>query len=360
MTVATPLLVPIVRPMIGDDEKRAVLAVLESGHLAQGEVVAQFERAFAEVAGTRHCVATSSGTTALHLALLARGIGAGDEVVTSPFSFIASANSILYCGGRPVFADIEPATFNLDPIAVEAAITPRTRALMPVHLFGQSCDMDALGEIARRHELLLVEDACQAHGATWRGRPVGSFGVGCFSFYPTKNLTTAEGGAITTDDDDLADRLRMMRNHGMRRRYHHEIVGYNFRMTDLQAAIGLAQMPHLARWTEGRRAIAAYYDARLAGVVTPAVRAEAAHVYHQYTIRVRGDRDAVVARLAEAGIGTGIYYPIPLHQQECYADMGFGRFLEAERAAREVLSLPVRPDLTEAERAAVVEAVNAL
>jgi perosamine synthetase len=332
--------IPLSRPTIGADERAAVLRVLESGHLAQGEIVEQFERAFAGVAGTRHCVATSSGTTALHLALLAHGVGPGDEVVTSPFSFIASSNAAVFCGARPVFADIDPATFNLDPEAAERAITPRTKAIMPVHLFGQTCDMDAFADLARRRGLHLIEDACQAHAATWGGRPAGSFGTGCFSFYPTKNLTTAEGGAITTDDDDLAERLRMLRNHGMRRRYHHEIVGYNFRLTDLQAALGLAQVPRLADWTEGRRANAAYYDAHLRGVVTPIVRPEAGHVYHQYTLRVPGDRDAAVESLAAQGIGTGVYYPIPLHKQECYRDLGVGGpFPEAERAAREVLSM---------------------
>jgi perosamine synthetase len=353
--------IPLSRPAIGEEERRAVLRVLDSGHLAQGQVVEQFEQAFAQVAGTRHCIATSSGTTALHLALLALGIGPDDEVITSPFSFIASSNSVVFCGARPVFADIDPATFNLDPAAVERAITPRTRAIMPVHLFGQPCDMDALGQVAARHGLKIVEDACQAHGATWGGKTVGSFGIGCFSFYPTKNLTTAEGGAITTDDDELTEQLRMLRNHGMRRRYHHEIVGYNFRLTDLQAALGLAQVPHLADWTAGRRANAAYYDARLKGVVVPSVRPEAGHVYHQYTIRVPGDRDRALARLTEQGIGTGVYYPIALHQQECYRDMAVGGpFPEAERAAGEVLSIPVRPDLTAEERDDVVAAVNGL
>jgi dTDP-4-amino-4,6-dideoxygalactose transaminase len=353
--------IPLSRPAIGEDEKRAVMGVLESGHLAQGQVVEQFEHAVARVAGTRHCVATSSGTTALHLALLAVGVGPGDEVITSPFSFIASSNSVVFCGASPVFADIDPGTFNLDPAAAERAITPRTKAIMPVHIFGQPCDMDAFADIARRHGLALIEDACQAHGATWRGKAVGSFGIGCFSFYPTKNLTTGEGGAITTEDDDLAERLRMLRNHGMRRRYHHEIVGYNFRLTDLQAALGLAQVPHLAAWTASRRANAAHYDASLEGVVVPPVRAEAGHVYHQYTIRVRGDRDRAIAQLGSRGVGTGVYYPIPLHQQECYRAMALGGpFPEAERAAREVLSIPIRPDLTPHERDAIVAAVNSL
>lgn len=358
---ATRQQIPLSRPLIGAEEKAAVIAVLESGQLAQGQVVEHFEQAFRAVTGSKHCIATSSGTTALHLALLAHGVGPGDEVITSPFSFIASSNAVVYCGATPVFADIDPATFNLDPAAVEAAITPRTRAVMPVDLFGQMADMDAFRAVAERHGLALVEDACQAHGATWGGKPAGSLATACFSFYPTKNVTSAEGGMVATDDGAVAERLRMLRNHGMRRRYHHEILGYNFRMTELQAAVGLAQLPHLAAWNEARRANAAYYDAHLTAVDTPRVRPEAGHVYHQYTVRVRGDRDAAVERLAESGVGAGVYYPIPLHQQECYRGMGpFGSFPHAEEACRRVLSLPVRPDLTAEEREAVVAEVNRL
>ncbi|TAK25597.1 MAG: DegT/DnrJ/EryC1/StrS family aminotransferase [Chloroflexota bacterium] len=349
------------RPLIGEREKAAVIRVLESGHLAQGEVVAEFERRFAALHGTRYCVATSSGTTALHLALLAQGIGPGDEVITSPFSFIASANAILFCGATPVFADIVPATFNLDPDQTRRAITPRTRAIMPVHLFGQPADLDSFESIAREYGLSMVEDACQAHCARWNGRPVGSFGVGCFSFYPTKNITTAEGGAITTNDDDLADRLRLLRNHGMRRRYYHEILGYNFRLTDVQAAIGLAQIDSLPEWTNVRRANAAEYDCRLTSVVTPWVDRRAEHVYHQYTVRIRRDRGAAIEMLTQRGIGTSIYYPIPIHEQAVYTDRGLtGSFPEAERAAREVLSIPIRPDLTTQERERVIDAVNEL
>jgi perosamine synthetase len=352
--------IPIARPSIGAEEKAAVLSVLESGHLAQGEVTERFEADFARAVGVKHCVATSSGTTALHLALLAVGVGPGDEVITSPFSFIASANTALYCGATPVFADIDPATFNVDPAAVERAVTGRTRAIMPVHLFGQMADMDALTDIARRHGLRIVEDACQAHGATWRGRAAGSFDVAAFSFYPTKNMTTGEGGAVTTDDDAIAEQMRMLRAHGMRVRYHHELLGYNWRMTDLQAAIGAAQLPKLVGWNERRRANAAHYDRGLRGVVTPAVHPAATHVYHQYTVRVR-ERDRAIAALAEAGIGTGVYYPNPIHKQPVYVERGYaGSFPESERAAAEVLSLPVRPDLTAEELDRVVAAVNAL
>ena len=353
-------MIRLAQPMIGPAEQEAVRAVLDSGQLAQGEVTARFEGDFARTVGVKHCVATSSGTTALHLALLAVGVGPGDEVVTSPFSFIASANTVLYCGATPVFADIDPATFNLDPAAVERAITPRTRAIVPVHLFGQPADMGALMEIARRHRLRVVEDACQAHGAAWGGRAAGSFDVGCFSFYPTKNMTTGEGGCVTTDDDAVAEQMRMVRAHGMRVRYHHELLGYNWRMTDLQAAIGGAQLPKLAGWNERRRGNAARYDRELRGVVTPAVRPEATHVYHQYTVRV-ADRDRAVARLTEQGIGTGVYYPNPIHKQPVYVERGYaGSFPESERAAAEVLSLPVRPDLTPEELDRVVAAVNAL
>lgn len=354
-------MIPIARPMIGEEEKRAVLEVLESGMLAQGSRVEAFEHAFAAMCGATHAIATSSGTTALHVALLAHGIGPGDEVITTPFTFIASANSILYVGAKPVFVDIEPSSFNLDPTLVERAITPRTRALLPVHLFGLPCDMAALSDIATLHGLAIIEDACQAHGAEHLGHRVGSFGTACFSLYPTKNITSAEGGMVTTMDDAVAERCRLLRQHGMRRRYYHDEIGYNFRMTDVHAAIGLEQLHKLERFNAARAANTAFYNQHLCGVTTPVVPEGYHHVYHQYTIRVPdGKRDALAEYLQQQGIGTGIYYPVPIHQQTYYTErLGYRLHLpEAERAAREVLSLPIHPSLSRSDLETVVTAVN--
>ena len=357
--------IPISRPIIEAEEQAAVAAVLASGQLAQGPRVRDFEAAFAAWCGAKHAVATSSGTTALFLALLAHGIGPDDEVVTPSFSFIASANCAVYVGARPVFADIEPDTFNLDPAEVERRLTPRTRAIVAVHLFGQPCALDAMVDLAARRHLVLIQDACQAHGAEWGGRKLSAFGTACYSFYATKNLATGEGGMITTDDDEVAARARLLREHGSPRRYWHETLGYNARMMDLQAAIGLAQLPKLEARNRQRRANAAALTARLAGcahVVTPAVRPEATHVFHQYTVRLKGlDRDAAVGRLAQAGIGAGIYYPIPIHQQPVYRNRGYTDHLPCtEAASREVLSLPVHPALTAAELERIADAVLAL
>ncbi|MBC7227813.1 MAG: DegT/DnrJ/EryC1/StrS family aminotransferase [Thermoflexales bacterium] len=355
-------MIPIAKPMIGEEEKQAVLEVLESGMLAQGPRVQALEEAFAEYCGVKYAVATSSGTTALHVALLAHGIGPGDEVITTPFTFIASANSILYVGARPVFVDIDPATFNIRPDLLENAITPRTKAIMPVHLFGLPADMDPILEVAERYGLVVVEDACQAHGAEYKGKRVGGFGTGCFSFYPTKNITTAEGGIITTNDEKIAERCRVIRQHGMRRRYYHDELGFNFRMSDVHAAIGLAQLRKLEQFNEVRIANARYLSEHLRGVVVPVVPEGRRHVFHQYTVRVPdGRRDAVLDGLRERGIGTAVYYPVPVHQQRLYRDMGYNLVLpEAERAAQEVLSLPVHPGLSRADLENIVDAVNEL
>jgi perosamine synthetase len=355
-------MIPIAKPMIGEEERQAVLEVLGSGMLAQGPRVRAFEDAFARMCGVRHAVATSSGTTALHVALLAHGVGPGDEVITTPFTFIASANSILYVGARPVFVDVDPTSFNMDPARIEAAIAPRTKAIMPVHLFGLPCDMEPIVELARAHGLILIEDACQAHGAEYHGRRVGSFGTGCFSLYPTKNITSAEGGVITTDDEEIAERCRVIRQHGMRRRYYHDEMGFNFRMTDVHAAIGLAQLRKLERFNEARIANARYLSQHLEGVVTPTVPEGRRHVFHQYTVRVAdGRRDVVREGLGERGVGTGVYYPVPVHHQRIYVERGYdGTFPEAERAAAEVLSLPVHPGLSSADLETIVTAVNEL
>ena len=270
--------IPISRPWIGDLEKQAVLDVLDSGMLAQGPRVAAFEEAFAGLAGAKHALATSSGTTALHLALLANGIGPGDDVITSPFTFIASVNSILFTGARPVFADIEEGSFNIDPAQIERVITPRTRAIMPVHLYGQPCDMDEIEALARRHALVIIEDAAQAIGATYRGRQVGAYGTAAFSLYATKNVMTAEGGMVTTNDDAVADRVSLLRNHGMRKRYEYETLGYNFRLTDLQAAIGLAQLTRLSEATARRRHNASFLNDHIETVATPHIKEGREHV----------------------------------------------------------------------------------
>jgi perosamine synthetase len=282
-------------------------------------------------------------------------------VITTPFTFIASANAVLYVGARPVFVDIDPDTFNIDPAQIEAAITPRTKALLPVHLYGLLCDMPAITSLTEKYGLAVIEDACQAHGAAINGQRAGSFGTGCFSFYPTKNITTAEGGVITTDDDNVADRARLLRSHGMRRRYYHESLGYNFRMTEIHAAIGLAQLPKLETFNEQRIANAHYLSARLRHVITPQVPADFHHVFHQYTIRVPGDRDALAEGLRQWGVGTSIYYPLPIHQQTFYRHMGYdGHFPIAEQMSREVLSLPVHPALTKEDLDTIVQAVNEL
>jgi dTDP-4-amino-4,6-dideoxygalactose transaminase len=351
--------IPIARPQMGEEEKAGVWEAMASGSLAQGPRVRAFEEAFAAFIGVRHAVAASSGTTALHLALLGHEIGTGDEVVTVPFTFIASANSIIYTGARPVLVDVRESDFTMDPDLVEAAITPRSRAIMPVSLYGQPADMFALADIAERHGLALVEDAAQAHGAAIGDRRSGTWGIGAFSFYPTKNMTTGEGGMLTTDDADLAERVRLLREHGMKVRYHHDVVGYNFRMTDLAAAIGLAQLPKLPGYNDRRRAIAARYDAELRGVITPSVRPGITHVYHQYTIRVR-QRDAFAERLRELGVGSAIYYPIPVHRQKPFVALGYAsqQFPVTERLTEQVLSIPVHPSLTDDEVATVIGAVN--
>jgi perosamine synthetase len=357
-------MIPLSKPFIGEDEKRAVLEVLESGMLVQGPRTARLEAEWAAVCGVKHAVATSSGTTALHVALLAHGIGPGDEVITTPFTFIASVNCVLFAGARPVFVDIRPDTFNIDPELIQAAITPRTKALLPVHLYGYPCDMDALTDIARRYHLALIEDCAQAIGADYHGKPVGSFGTGCFSLYATKNIMSGEGGMITTNDEELAQRCRMLRNHGMQRRYYHDLLGYNFRMTDLHAALGVVQLGRLAEFTARRRANAAYLNAHIETGCTPGVRPGYGHVWHQYTLRLNSgrDRDAAVKQLAEAGIGTGIFYPITANRQQHLLAMGLGdcEVPVAEQTANEVISLPVHPLLSEADLEHIVAAVNRL
>ncbi|MDQ5841303.1 MAG: DegT/DnrJ/EryC1/StrS family aminotransferase [Chloroflexota bacterium] len=353
-------MIPIARPLLGPEEQALVAETLASGSLAQGPRVRELEERFAAFVGVPHAVATSSGTTALYLALLAAGVGPEDEVITVPFTFIASATSVLYTGAHPVFVDVEPGSFNIDPARVEAAITPRTRAVMPVSLYGQPADLPAIEAITERRGLALIEDAAQSHGAALDGRRSGSWGQGVFSFYPTKNMTTGEGGMITTADADLAEWARLRREHGMKIRYHHEVLGYNFRMTDIHAAIGLAQLDKLPAFNARRIAIAARYTASLQGVATPRLSPGATHVFHQYTLRVLR-RDAFAERLRERGVGTGVYYPIPVHRQKPFIELGYGdqSYPVSEQLSEEVVSIPVHPGLRDEEVDAVIEAVNA-
>ncbi len=354
-------MIHIAKPLIGSEEKQAVNEVLDTGIIAQGPRVKAFEEAFAAMCGVKYAAATTSGTTALHVALMAHGIGEGDQVITTPFTFIASANSILYTGARPVFVDIDPVTFNMDPILIEAAITERTRAILPVHLFGLCCDMDPILAIAEKYNLAVIEDACQSHGALYKGRRAGSFGTGAFSLYPTKNITSAEGGMITTNDPAIDESCRVIRQHGMRRRYYHDELGFNFRMTDVHAAIGLAQLQKLERFNQARRSNAQFLSRHLQGVIVPCEPEGYEHVYHQYTVRVPGGkRDALRTHLQERGVGSEVYYPVPVHKQSFYmGELGYDVSLpQAEKAALEVLSLPVHPALTQADLETIVAAVN--
>lgn len=355
-------MIPISRPIIGEEERAAVMEALSSGQLAQGPRVREFEERFAEWSGTKYAVATTSGTTALHTAMLAHNIGPGDEVVTSSFSFVASANCILYAGATPVFADIEQDYYTIDPDDIARSITPRTRAIVVVHLFGQACDMEAIARIAEKHNLLIVEDACQSHGAKLNGLMVGAWGTACYSFYPTKNMTTIEGGMLTTNDLKVAEQARLIREHGSPKRYVHERIGFNFRMTDPQAAVGLGQLKKLDGWNKQRQSNAEYLSERLAaleGITVPAIREKADHVFHQYTIRVR-DRAGLIERLTQNGIGHGVYYPTAIHQQPVYRQLGYQYQLpQTEAACEEVLSLPVHPALSQADLDQIVEAVAA-
>jgi len=356
-------MIPIARPLIDEDEKEAVLEVLDSGHIAQGPKVREFEERFAELCGVKYAIATTSGTSALHVALLAHEIGPGDEVITSPFSFIASANCALFVSARPVFADIEAEFFTIDPDEISKRVTSKTKAILPIHLYGQPCDMNAINQIAQKHDLLILEDACQAHGATYQGLPVGSFGTACFSFYPTKNITTIEGGMITTDDAEIAERARLIRDHGSPQRYEHIVLGYNLRMNDVQAAIGLVQLPKLQEWNSKRQANAAYLTAELSkieGIMPPKIREGSQHVFHQYTIRIN-DRDKAAQKLREKGIGVGVHYPSPIHKQPLYQELGYHDSLPlSEIASKEVLSLPVHPSLTKADLDQIVEAISTI
>ncbi len=350
---------------IKEEIDAAIGKVLDSCQFVLGPEVSEFEKDFAAYCGTSECIALNSGTSALHLALLAAGIGPGDEVITTPFTFVASVAAVLYAGARPVLVDIDRRSFALDPSKIEAAITPRTRAILPVHLYGQPADMDTIMEIARRHNLVVIEDAAQAHGARYKGRPIGSIGhMACFSFYPGKNLGAyGEGGAVTTNNSEYARSVRMLRDWGQDRKYHHLLRGYNYRMEGFQGAILGVKLRHLEKWTEARRDLVQGYNQLLSDceLELPNEMSGVRHVYHVYTVRSK-ERDRLQRALANEGVQTGIHYPVPVHLQPAYADLGYGpgAFPEAEAAARQVLSLPLYPELPLQALSQVADAVKKL
>ena len=392
-------MINISTPVLEDDEIEAVRDVLKSGMLTQGPRVEEFEEAFAPYTGTKYAIAVNSGTAALHVALLAAGVGEGDEVLTTPFSFISTANAILFCRARPVFVDIDENTFNINPHMIERKITPRTKALLVVHLFGQPCEMDKITSMCQKHGLSLIEDACQAHGAVYYScqsavgsqqlRPsvihsrlttsppglstndyrlalkVGSFGIGCFSFYPTKNMTTGEGGMITTNDKDIAEKAKIIRNQGQKERYFHETLGYNYRMTDIAAALGICQLKKLNGFNQKRIKNATFLISqidKIAGLLPPFIASQRTHVFHQFTIKVTEEfgvsRNELQQRLSARGIGSAIYYPLPIHKQPLYQKLGYNDNLPiSEKVAQEVLSLPVHPGLREKDLKTIVRAL---
>ncbi len=357
-------MINIAKPIISDEEIEAVTKVLKSGMLAHGEEVEKFQKEFAKYIGTSYAVATSSGTTALHSALVASDIKENDEVITTPFTFAATANSILYTNATPVFSDINKDTFNIDPAKIEEKITDKTKAILPVHLYGQPADMDSIMEIARKHDLIVIEDAAQAHGAVYKDKKIGSIGdYGCFSFYPTKNMTTGEGGMVTTNSEEFATKTGMVRNHGESKRYEQSILGYNYRMTNIAAAIGLVQLKYIDEFNKKRNKNAQYLTEGLSdteGITTPYVADNVKHVFHQYTIKVSSKRDEFRDYLTDNGIGTGVHYPIVLYDQPYYKNAKItGDCPNAEECARQVISLPVHPSLTKDELDTIIEVVKA-
>ena len=351
--------IPIAKPIIGRDVRRAVNKVLRSGNLTQGPEVAAFEREFSQFVNERECVAVNSGTSALHLALLSLGIGAGDEVIIPSFTFAATANSVALTGAKPVFVDIDINTYNIDPNLIEKAITPSTKAIQVVHLYGLPADMTKIVEIAKRHNLLIIEDAAQAHNASINGQPVGTFGdAAAFSFYPTKNMTSGEGGMIVFKDKEAARLARLYRNQGMEKRYQNEIVGFNLRMTDIHAAIGRTQLKHLLKWSKKRQDNAMTLSSQLQNVVTPIIPNGFSHVFHQYTIRVAKNRDTFADKLSKAGVGNSVYYPTQVHKLPSFNSAL--SLPQTQLATETVLSLPVHPSLSKRDLKRVVNTVNSL
>jgi perosamine synthetase len=359
-------MIPVVKPLLDEEEIKKVSEVLTSGLLASGEEVHQFETAFAAYIGTRYAVTTTNGTTALDIALKILDIQPGDEVIVPDFTFIAPANAVLFQNARPVFADIEEKTLGIDPADVLEKITARTKAIIGVHLFGHPFDVKVMQEICEESNLFLVEDCAQAHGAEYKGQKVGSFGaVGCFSFYATKNMTTGEGGMVTTNNEELEEKLRLIINHGQSQKYLHTTLGYNFRMTNIQAAIGLAQLSKLEEFNERRILNAAYLNQGLNGPVQKPYRAkDCKHVYHQYVVTLEEDfpmhRDDFIRYLSNNGVGSAVHYPLPVHRQPLYQQLGYekNQCPTATRLAEIVLSLPVHPALTGNDLAYICDIIN--
>ncbi len=351
---------------IDEESTKAILDVVRSGQIAQGPKVEEFEKVFAAYIGAKYAVTVNSGTAALHLALMTAGIGPGDEVITTSFSFIATANCCLFVGAKPVFADIDDKTFNISPALIEKQITAKTKAVIIVDLYGQACDMDEIIAICQKHKLVLIEDACQAHGAEYKGRKVGSYGIGCFSFYPTKNMTTGEGGMITTNDAEIMRKAKLARQHGQSQRYVHDVLGYNFRMTDIAAALGICQLKKLDSANARRIKNAAFLTGvikQIKGLVPPFIGPDRNHVFHQYTIKVlpeyKYSREEFQKKLVEKGVNTIIYYPTPIHQQHFYKDLGYSVVLPVTEAmSKQVISLPVHPGVTDADLKTIGEALK--
>lgn len=359
-------IIPVAKPAIGQEEISAVTSVLESGILASGDRVAEFERKFADFCGTNHAVAINNGTAALHAALLAADIGPGDEVIVPAFTFVATASAVAMCGAKPIFADVDEHTFNIDPRLVEERVTPRTRAIIGVHIFGQPCDVEALQRICESHNLKFIEDAAQAHGALYKGTRVGGFGhFGCFSFYATKNMITGEGGMVTTSEKAYNERLRLIINHGQSEKYLHTRLGYNYRMTDIGAALGIVQLKKLEKFNLRRRKNAEYYSANLSvkGLVTPVTASGMGHVYHQYVVRLTDEfpmnRTEFMEFLKKKGIGSAVHYPIPLHRQPLF---GLNNNPDpcpvSTRLSGSVLSLPVHPLLDQKQMSYICDTIN--
>jgi perosamine synthetase len=358
-------MIPIAKPFIDDEEVKKVTEVLKSGMLVQGSVVEEFEKKFSEYVKTKHAVAVFNGTAALDLALKACGIKEGDEIITTPFTFVATANAILYQRAKPVFADIEEDTYNINPEDVLKKITQKTKAIIGVHIFGQPFDVKSILEICEDYKLILIEDCAQAHGAEYKGKKVGSFGIGAFSFYATKNMTTSEGGMIVCNDDEVARRCRLLRSHGETSKYNHEILGYNMRMTNIQAAIGLAQLKKLDWMNERRRKIADYYNhhIKVEGIRKP-IEKHGKHVYNQYVLYIEDEfpknRDEFSAYLTEKGIGNAVHYPKPIYLQPFYLKLGYSKGIcpIAEEVSKRVISIPIHPSLTEKELQYIVSVIN--